>query len=63
VIAPVDQNDVGIGSSQSASRGDPGETAAHDHDALSPPTRHGDDLLAFTTLGPCIVRPRSLHVL
>ncbi len=36
VIAPVDQNDVGIGSSQSASRGDPSKATAHDHDALSP---------------------------
>ena len=34
MIAPVDQNDVGIASLQRARRGDPGKSAADDHDAL-----------------------------
>jgi hypothetical protein len=35
VIASVDENDIGIASLQSASRGDTSEPGAHDHDTLS----------------------------
>ena len=47
VIAPVDQNDVRIAAFQGASRGDPGKSAADDHDPLSPRRR------AQLTTGAC----------
>src|SRR6266581_4327966 len=62
VIAPIDQNDIDIGSPQSTGCSDPGKAAAHDHDALSPSAGHGDDLSRFTTSRPCFVWPRLLHV-
>jgi len=37
----------------------PAKPAAHDHDSLSPPTRHGDDLPAFTDL-PALYRPAEV---
>ena len=35
MIAPIDQNDLGIASFQGPRRRDPGKTAANDHDALA----------------------------
>jgi len=52
VIALVDQNDVCIASLQSASRGNPGKAAAHNHDALSPYVGSAWHSRAFTVSRP-----------